>query len=360
MRIVIVGATGNVGSAVLRRLHGAGHHLVGVARRRPDDGAAPYADVEWHAIDVSRRDARPRLAAAFAGADAVLHLAWLLQPNRREPVMRATNIDGHRHALAAAVAAGVPHVVAVTSVASYSPGPKLTRVDEDWPTGGIHTSHYSRHKAVTERLLDAFEQEHPRVRVSRVRPGLVFQRDAAAELAQLFLGPHRPSRWLGRIRPPVLPMPPRVISQAVHADDLADAIARVIEQGAAGAFNIAAEPVLDPDQLRRVVGARRNVDVPSALVRSFLRLTWALGVHATDPGWLDIAVTVPVMSTERARTELGWAPRHASTDALRDVLDGLAERAHVPASPPLSLEADRSTLSAGSASTPLHDPSRSA
>lgn len=336
MRIVIVGGTGNIGSAVLRRLDASAHDLVGIARRLPDTDARPYAGVEWHRVDVARPDAATHLARIFAGADAVLHLAWLLQPNRREAVMRATNIDGTRHMLAAAAEAGVPHVVALSSVGAYSPGPKRTTVAEDWPTGGIHTSHYSRHKAATERLFDAFEARHPQVALTRVRPGFVFQRDAATELARLFVGPNRPSRWIGRVRPPLLPMPRRVIAQAVHADDLADAIVRMIEQRATGAFNIAGEPVLDPDQLRRVVGARSTVPVPFEVARSAMWLSWALGLDVADPGWLDIAVNVPLMSTARARDELGWAPRHRTTDALREVLDGFADGAHVPASPPLS------------------------
>jgi UDP-glucose 4-epimerase len=209
MRIVIVGATGNIGTAVLRRLHGAGHELVGAVRRPPENGAEPYGGVEWHRVDVAQPEAPLQLDRVFAGADAVLHLAWLLQPNRREAVMRATNVDGTWQALSAAARAGVPHVVVVSSVAAYSAGPKTTRVGEDWPTGGVHSAHYSRHKAATERLFDEFEARHPEVVLTRVRPGFVFQRDAATEIGRLFVGARRPRRWIGRIRPPVLPMPRR-------------------------------------------------------------------------------------------------------------------------------------------------------
>jgi hypothetical protein len=65
-------------------------------------------------------------------------------------------------------------------------------------------------------------------------------------------------------------------------------------------------------------------------------ITWKLRLQASDPGWLDIAANVPVMSTERARSVLGWSPRHRSTDAMREVLDGLADGAGVEASPPLA------------------------
>src|SRR5688572_2081807 len=261
MRIVIVGATGNIGTAILRRLQEDGgspgdstasggyvgaHELVGVARRRPDATVAPYSGVEWHEADVSAPDAVERLTGILAGADTVVHLSWLLQPNHRERVLWATNVVGFDNLLAAAAAANVSHVVVSSSVGAYSRGPKGRRVDEDWPTGGVHTSHYSRHKAANERAMDDFEARHPQIVLSRVRPGLVFQHDAASSIGRLFLGAHFPKRWLGRVRLPILPIPVQVVSQAVHADDLADAFARVITQRAGGAFNVAGEPVLDP------------------------------------------------------------------------------------------------------------------
>ncbi|AWB96366.1 epimerase [Agromyces badenianii] len=357
MRIVIVGATGNIGTAILRRLHQGGesqgrhtlgsdiagpgaaadaHELVGVARRRPDETVTPYAGVDWHEADVSAPDAIERLAGILTGADAVVHLAWLLQPNHRERVMWATNVVGLRNVLAAAASAGVPHVIVSSSVGAYSRGPKGSRVGEDWPTGGVHTSHYSRHKAANERALDEFEARHPQIVVSRVRPGLVFQRGAASEVGRLFLGAHFPTRWLGRIRTPVLPVPVQVVSQAVHADDLADAFARIIERLAGGAFNIAGEPVLDPEALAGVLGARKVIPLRLAVLRSIMWVTWKLRLQASDPGWIDIATNVPVMSTERARSVLGWEPRHSSTAALRELLDGLGDGARLPASPPLS------------------------
>src|SRR5205085_1852069 len=132
----------------------------------------------------------------LAGADAVIHLPWLLQPNHDERLMAATNIDGLKHVLAAVVAAGVQQVVVASSVGAYSPGPKRRRVDESWPTGGLHSSHYARHKAVNERMLDRFELEHPAVVVTRMRPGLVMQGTVGDELRAFFAGPLVPVRWL--------------------------------------------------------------------------------------------------------------------------------------------------------------------
>lgn len=335
-RIVITGATGNVGTALLRRLAlEADVDVVGVARRLPD-AVPPYDGVEWHAVDAGARDAVARLRPALAGADAVVNLAWLLQPNRRLDVLGRTNVQGLRNVLAAARDASVAQVVVASSVGAYSAGPKSRRVDETWPTGGIHTSHYSRHKAVNERILDRFERENPGIVVTRMRPGLVFQGDAGTEIPHLFVGPLVPVRILGVVRPPVLPLPSRMITQAVHADDLADAFWRAIDRRASGAFNIAAEPVLGREELAEGFGASRAVRFPFGMLRALAAISWRLGVQRTDPGWLDIAAATPVMSTAKARELLGWVPRHSATDALAELVDAMGAGRRIDASAPLS------------------------
>src|SRR6478735_8251542 len=98
MRLVIIGATGNIGTAVLRRLREseAVTEVVGVARRQPESRSEPYRGVDWRAVDVSQPSVAPELASILEGADAVVHLAWLLQPNHRERELWATNVDGLR------------------------------------------------------------------------------------------------------------------------------------------------------------------------------------------------------------------------------------------------------------------------
>ena len=339
MRIVVVGATGNVGTAVLRRLAREDVERVGVARRVPERPAGfPYDEVSWHAIDVAGPAAVSRLTLAFAGADTVIDLAWLLQPNHDERVLAATNVGGLAAVLDAVVAAGVPQVVIASSVGAYSQGPKRRRVDETWPTGSIASSHYGRHKAANERRLDAFEAAHPGVVVTRMRPGLVMQNRAGAELKRLFAGPLVPTGWLTRVRLPFLPLPPRAISQVVHADDLADAFWRVVERRAAGAFNIAAEPVVGPREIATVLRTRW-LPVRIAPVRFLLSVAWHLHLVAVDPGWLDIATSVPIMSTARAREVLGWSPSIGALDAIRDAVVGVADHSSEEGSPHLARRA---------------------
>jgi UDP-glucose 4-epimerase len=329
MRVVVTGATGNVGTALLRALarEDAVTEIVGVARRLPRH-AAPKT--RWVQADVAQDDLGPLLA----GADAVVHLAWLIQPGRDETVTYATNVRGSARVFAAAGDAGVGTLVYASSVGAYAAGPKDRAVDESWPTTGTPSSFYARHKALVERELDSFAASHPEVRVVRLRPGLIFQRAAATGIRRLFAGPFLPSPLVRRGLLPIVPRNARLRSQAVHADDVADAYRRaLVTPDARGAFNIAADPPLDGDVAAEVLHARA-VDVPARVLRGLAAASFAARLQPAEPGWVDMALAVPLMATTRAREELGWSPRVSSTDALLELLDGLRDGAGHP-TPPL-------------------------
>jgi UDP-glucose 4-epimerase len=322
MRVVVLGASGNAGVALVRALEAEPRveSVLAAARRPPADW--PAGKTTWRALDIT---ADP-LAHALRGADAVVHLAWLIQPGRDVDRCRAVNVDGTRRVLAAVAEAGVPALVYASSVGAYSPGPKDRAVDESWPTGGIETSFYSRHKVEVERMLDGFEGERPQTRVVRLRPGLIFQRDAGSEIRRLFAGPFVPGALLAPGRIPVVPRHPRLSFQAVHADDVADAYRLAILGDARGAFNIAADPVLDGDGLGRLLGAR-PVDVRAGVLRRAAAAAFALRLSPTEPGWIDLALGVPVMATERAHAELGWRPRRDAGGTLLELLDAMSHGA---------------------------------
>ena len=328
MRIVVTGATGNVGTALVRRLLAdpAVSAVTGVVRR-PPDGELPGLD--WLAVDLAREDAGAALIDAFRGADAVVHLAWAISPSHDRTYMRAVNVDGSRRVFAAAVAAGVPALIHASSVGAYSTGPKDSRVAESWPTDGIPSSTYSQHKAETERALDALELAQPSIRVVRMRPGLIFQPQAATAIARYFLGPLVPRQLLRRQLLPVVPALDRIALQVLHSEDAAAAYHRAITDDVRGAFNIAAEPVLDPPTLGQVLRAR-PVPLPAAPVRALVDLSWRLHLQPTEAGWFDMGRGVPLMDTTRARTELGWSPAYSSGEALLGLLDGFARRAAGP------------------------------
>lgn len=326
MRIVVTGATGNVGTSLVRALaeDPRVEEIVGVARRRP---RWDPPRVRWVQADVVSSP----LDVVFAGADAVIHLAWLIQPSRDIRQMRAVNVDGSRRVFEAAARAGVKRLVHASSIGVYSPGPNDPPVDESWPRDGVPTSFYSRHKAEAERALDAVEDE---LEVVRLRPALIFKGEAASEIRRSFIGPLLPSPLVHPRLLPLLPLPAGLVVQAVHALDVAEAYRLAATRpDARGAYNIAADPVLDAAALGRALGAR-PVPISPRLVRAAAALSWRAGLQPTPPGWLDMGMEVPVMDTRRAREQLGWQPRHGADEALRELLDGLRRSEGFP-TPPL-------------------------
>lgn len=328
MRVVVVGASGNVGTSVLDALTGDPDvdSILGLSRRRPE---VRVPKTEWATADVAEDD----LESHFRGADAVIHLAWAIQPSRDDETLRRVNVEGSARVLDATARAEVPALVYASSVGAYSAGPKDRAVDESWPVEGIPTSFYSRHKAAVERMLDEFEAGHEGIRVVRLRPGLIFKREAASEIRRYFIGPLLPSPLLQDRLIPVVPDLPRLRFQAVHSRDVGEAYRLAVKTDTRGAFNVAAEPVLDPAQLADLLGARR-VRVRAGVLRSAAAITWKLRLQPTPPGWLDMALGVPIMDTTRARDELGWNPAVSSADALLELLGGIRESRGFP-TPPL-------------------------
>ena len=331
MRVVVVGATGNAGTSLLSALaeDAVVDSVLGVARRRPE---LAVAKTEWATADIASDD----LVPLFRGADAVVHLAWTIQPSHDLRRLWQINVEGSTRLFRAVGEAGVPALVYASSVGAYSRGPKDRAVDESWPTAGIQTSFYARHKAEVERRLDRFERESPSTRVVRLRPGLIFKREAAEGIRRLFAGPFLVNPLLRPSLIPIVPNIPRLRFQAVHSLDVGDAYRRAVVDDARGPFNVAADPVLDPPVLARVLGARL-VPFPVGLARGVAALTWRLHLQPTPPGWVDLALGVPVLDTTRAREELGWRPRRSSTEALLELLEGFREGAGAD-TPPLSPE----------------------
>jgi nucleoside-diphosphate-sugar epimerase len=323
MRIVVVGGTGNVGSSVVEQLSRdeRATSVLGIARRVP---TVDLPRVEWRAADVRQDD----LAPLFEGADAVVSLSWLIQPSRRPDVLASVNVAGTRRVFEAAARVGVPSLVYASSVGAYSPKSGDQPVDESWPTGGILTCPYSRDKSAVERMLDRFEDDHPAMRVVRLRPALVFKRGAAAEITRYFIG----SQMLGRLLPrhlPVAPMPRGLAMQCVHSHDLAAAYAAAIFASAAGAFNVAADPVLDAREIERRYDVP-TVGLPPSVVRATMSAAWHARLQPTDPSWLDMAMQVPTMDCSRAHRELGWHAQHGAAEALSELYSGIRSQVGMP------------------------------
>lgn len=332
MRVVITGATGNVGSSLVEVL---GHEaevtsIVGLARRAP---AWKPPKTTWVQADTSRDE----LETHFRDADVVVHLAWIFQPTHDHLATWRNNVLGSIRVFRAVAEAAVPALIHASSVGAYSPGPQDRAVDESWPTDALPTVAYGREKSYVERVLDTFERDHPDIRVVRLRPGFIFKRESASQQRRLFLGPLLPNPLVRRAFIPVVPDLPGLRFQALHSLDAAEAYRLAIVRTVRGAFNVAADPVIDARALGELLHAR-PVKLPVQPVRTVVAAAWRLHLIPASPMLVDLAVNLPVMDTNRARLELGWQPERSSFDALGEMLEGLREGAGMD-TPPLHPQA---------------------
>jgi UDP-glucose 4-epimerase len=206
----------------------------------------------------------------------------------------------------------VPHLVHTSSLATYSEAEPGAVADESWPTDGTPMLDYAWQKAYVERVLDVVERERPDVTVTRVRPALVLKAPAAERVHAMFTA-HAPRRVMGALLPLVRRSP--IAVQVVHTDDVADAVVRVVDRRAGGAFNLAAEPVLGHD---------RRIGPPlAAAAASVLSLAWKARLIAGEPGWIHAAAHAPVLDCSRAREVLDWYPLHDAEATIAEFASGL-------------------------------------
>jgi UDP-glucose 4-epimerase len=324
MRIVVTGGSGNIGTALLRALAGRGHDVQAVARRPPGPAAAP-SEVSWTALDLADERCEPALGELVRSTDAVVNLAWAFQPMRRPAYLRRSTVGILERVARATLSESATHLVHVSSVAAYSPRRSERRVDEDWPREGIPGATYSRLKVEAERSLEALTTAAAAEgRVTVVRPCLVGQYAAGGPMLRCGAPGPFPGTLVGRL--PFAPVDARFGLQLVHADDVADALTRVVEQRVMGSFDLAAEPLLRGPDFAEALRAR-PVPLPQRAARRAMAALWHVHLSPLDPGWVDMAQQAPWVAASRARETLGWQPTRSARDVLDELLRGMADGA---------------------------------
>lgn len=315
MKVVVTGADGNVGRSVVEALAERDEvsKIIGLAATT---GAPAWSPRKANWVKASTES--PDLERVFGGADAVIHLAWAVQPTHDLAKLERLNVDGGRRVFDAVAAAGVPKLIHASSVAAYSPAPKDRLIGEDWPLGGSETSFHARYKATLEEHLDELERIVPNTQVVRLRPALTCRGDAWRELRQLLAGPFIPGFLLRSGIVPAIPRLAGLCFQAIHTSDLARAYALATIRDVSGAFNLAAGPLLNTDDLAATLDLR-TFPLSFSLARRLADLSWRLRLQPTPPDWLDMAIGLPLMSSERAARELDWEPRVTAIEALSDL-----------------------------------------
>ncbi len=297
MRVVVTGAAGRLAQAVLPMLcaNPAIARVTGIDRV---PSAFRHAKFEPVVADIGDRAAHDRLR----GVDALVNLAFVVLRGRLTlSEMRRGNVDGTRALLSAAHDAKVGSIVQLSSAAVYGHG---TGIAEDAPLGPLPRFRYALHKAE----VDAW--------IAQALPGIAVLRPT------IILGPHA-QPLLKRIAaaPCHVRLPdPQPRLQCVHEDDVARAVVLALAQRGSGVFNLAAPTEFS---LRELVLARHPhaPGVPLALARLALGFAWRTTGWGGEPGWFDGITETLTLDCARARTVLGWRPRHEQWREIAGVIE---------------------------------------
>jgi|tagenome__1003787_1003787.scaffolds.fasta_scaffold20969451_1 UDP-glucose 4-epimerase len=295
MRILVTGSSGHLGEALMRTLDG---DLVGL-----DVLASPYTTLVGSVAD------RDVVRRAVAGADAIVHTATLHKPHvgshgRREFV--DTNVTGTLNLLEEAVAAGVGRFVFTSTTSAFGralvppPGAPAAWITED--VVPVPRNVYGVTKRAAEDLCELVHRDHGLpcliLRTSRFFPEGDDRDDVRAAYADANVKVNE------------------LLYRRVDIEDVVSAHARALER--AGALGFGRYIVSATTPFRRADLGELRADAPAVVRRLFPGYEAVYG----ERGWRMFAGIERVYVNERARRELGWAPRHGFGSVLARLAAG--------------------------------------
>ena len=326
LTVAVTGPTGTFGAGLLPLLEADDRvdRVVGVARRPFDPAARGWTKMEYRRGDV--RDPEV-LEEAFAGADVVVHLAFLITGTSGREVTRAVNVEGSLNVVRAAAAVGARRLVYASSVAAYGfHADNPVGLTEDWPTRPAARLFYAQEKAELERLLGEEVDALPDLDLFLLRPPIVLGPHAVGgkELPAPLMALGRAAAGLLDRLPVALPVPaPAIPIQLVHEDDVGRALQLcVVGAGPSGAYNIAGDGVVTGADVARELGLT-PLPVPAGVAHRVARGLAALPAPPFLPpvlDWVEAGAQPSIMDTTKARELLGWEPRVTALEALRSTL----------------------------------------
>ncbi|MEA2140894.1 MAG: UDP-glucose 4-epimerase, partial [Solirubrobacteraceae bacterium] len=322
LTVAVTGPTGEIGRAVVGALERSREvtRVLGMARRPFDPESNGWKKVTYMQGDVRDRKA---VVALVESADVVVHLAFMIMGGARES--RRVNLIGSRNVFEASVGAGVKRIVYASSVAAYgfhrdNPQP----LTEDVPARGTASHYYSAQKAEVEGIL-ADAVFHSATAAYVFRPCIVAGPNAPllldslpyTQVSERLPGPVLRLLDGVPILKPVLP-DPGVPFQLVHHDDVASAMrSAVLGRGTPGVYNLAGSGQLTVKQLAEELGWYA-LPLPDLAVDVVAEMIGRLGFLPAQAQWIAAFREPVIMSTSKARRELGWRPKHDALSTLRE------------------------------------------
>ena len=303
MRYLITGGSGYIGSRLVERLS-----------ERPETDRIVIADVrepaayrpktEFRRLDVRDREG-VRALVSDVQPDALVHLAFMLNPSRDEALMYDIDVNGTQNVLDAASRAGTEHVLVTSSATAYGAFPdNPVPLSEDDPVRGVAGFSYARDKTECDRLCQLWALQHPERVMTIVRPCQVFGPNVDNYLVRLWLK----QPFLADLGGLDIPL------QYVHEDDVVEALVLLLDGRHAGAYNVAGDGEMRASECAEVIGMKRR-RVPEKLWRRFAGLMWRLRVAEAPPGAIDFAIYPWVVSNQKLK-DAGWRPRWTSRETF--------------------------------------------
>lgn len=327
LSVAVTGPTGTFGFGLIPLLEADPRieRIVGVARRPFDPAVHGWTKMTYRQGDVRDPVALER---AFAGADVVVHLAFLITGAASRDTIREINVDGTLNALRAAAAAGAARFAYASSVAAYGfHADNPVGMTEDWPTRRADHLFYAQEKAELETALVAEAADHPDLDLYLLRPPIVLGPHAVGGKSTLLERLLPIGRWAARLARRVpLPLPvivPDLPMQVIHEDDVGSAFVQcIVGAGPPGAYNIAADGLLTGADVLRELGMQ-PLSIGSGALSMAARRVAALPTPAFLPqavSWAEAFSHPVIVDSGKAKRELRWTPRHTALDALRATL----------------------------------------
>jgi dihydroflavonol-4-reductase len=314
MRVFVTGGTGFVGQHVVRKLRARGDDVVALVRS--PGKAAPLRDrgCEIVAGDLSDAGAIRR---GVEGADAVLQIGATYKvgiPARERAAMHDANVAGTERVLDAAVDAGAKKIVHVSTGNVYG-NTRGKVVDESYvrPQPPDFLSCYDETKYLAHQVaLDRIAAGAP---VLIVQPGGIYGPDDPSELGNMI-----DQTRTGKLK---LRMFPDAGFNFVHVEDVADGIILALDKGRIGeSYNLAGQKSTMGelvDTTAEIVGRKPpRVTMPAAMMKMAIPIGPVVGkLMGFPPNLRELIRTSDGvtfwMTDEKARSELGFAPRDLRT-----------------------------------------------
>ena len=308
-RVAVTGAAGYIGRKLVTALE-----LDSTVESVVAIDLLPLAGHVSSKVAFLRHDITLPFATALSDhrVDALVHLAFVLNPSRDRNRSREVNVGGALQALRSCAQAGVGHVVYLSSSTVYGAHPdNPAELTEESPMRPVSGFQYGEDKVEVEGLLDDWVKRDPRMTASVLRACPVMGPSADNFIATAFSKPF----LVG-----VFGHDPEM--QLCHEDDAVEVIRACTLSRSEGVYNVAGDGTIHWSEMVRAMG-RRLVRLPAWIIYPLTELTWRLRLQQDSPAvGLDFIRYPWIMSTEKLRRELGLGPFRTS----QEVWDSFARR----------------------------------